>query len=59
MRQYVKRLLVVTLSLAALCPLQACTSALNEGAQAAQAFESTGTIAVSPYNRTIFSSSNF
>ena len=61
MKQYVKRLLSVALSLAALTCLQACTSNAPSVSQSqvAHAFESTGTVAIQPYNRTIFSTSNF
>lgn len=62
MTKYMTKLLSLALSLAALSLLQACSPAgisPSSQSQVAQAFETSGTVAVSPYTRTIFSSGNF
>jgi len=44
---------------AVLMSLQACTNLPEGNASVAEAYSSSGSVAVTPYNRTIFSSSNF
>lgn len=42
-----------------LAGLSACTNGVPTSAGVAEAFESTGTVNVQPYTRTIFSTGNF
>jgi ABC-type uncharacterized transport system auxiliary subunit len=61
MKHYMTKLLSLALSLAAISMLQACSPTASPQSQSrvAQAFETSGTVAVAPYTRTIFSSANF
>jgi hypothetical protein len=59
-KRMVQRLVKVAALAVALTGLQACSPAYSPSSNTvAQAYESSGVVAVSPYNRSIFQSTNF
>jgi outer membrane biogenesis lipoprotein LolB len=59
MKGYVNRFFSIALSLAALTLLQACSGTPQSGSNVANAFQTSGTMTLQSYSRTIFSSTNF
>lgn len=59
MKTLMTKLTRLTLTVALLASLQACSGFAPASNNVAEVFESSGTVAIKPYNRSIFSSENF